>query len=387
MTDFRARFPQTAKAIDSGLDAGLHIGTQLYISVNAEPVADVALGMAGNGIEMTGETVMPWLSAGKPLAAVAAAILRESGKLDWADPVAKFIPEFGRLGKEPVTIEQLLTHTGGFRWADFSFTMPWDEIIGRICAAPLEPRWIPGKTAWYHPITSWYILGELVRRLDSQNRPYDKFVREEIFLPLGMDDCWLAMPPDIFARYGRRMGGLEPTGTSHPRPVPSTSPQNAHLCIPGASARGPMRQLGRFYEMLLNSLGGAADEQNPAGARPIISTESVKALVSRRRIGLYDLTFKHIVDWGLGFIVNSAQYGEATVPYGFGPAASAETFGHGGSQSSLGMADPRFSLVVAVVFNGMPGEVAHQKRIRSVAGAIYDDLQFPGGLPASGGMP
>jgi CubicO group peptidase (beta-lactamase class C family) len=380
MTDFRAHFPQTAAAIDSGLDAGLHIGTQLYISLNREPIADVALGMAASGMEMPSETIMPWLSAGKPLAAVAIAILREQGILDWDDRVAKHIPEFGVHGKEPITIEHLLMHTGGFRWADFSYEMPWDEIIKRICAAPLEPRWIPGKTAGYHPITSWYILGEIIRRLDSAHRPYDAFVREEIFLPLGMSDCWLAMPPDVFSRYGRRLGALEPTGTSHPRPVPSTSPENAHLCIPGASARGPMRQLGLFYEMLLNGLGSPAEKS-------VILAQSVRELTSRRRIGSYDLTFKHIVDWGLGFIVNSAKYGEGTVPYGFGPGASEETFGHGGSQSSLGMADPRFGLVVAVVFNGMPGEVAHQRRIRAVAGAIYRDLHLDDDSPASDGIP
>ena len=35
---------------------------------------------------------------------------------------------------------------------------------------------------------------------------------------------------------------------------------------------------------------------------------------------------KHI-DWGLGFIVNSNQYGPQTVPYSFGLHASPDTFG------------------------------------------------------------
>jgi CubicO group peptidase (beta-lactamase class C family) len=380
MNDFCDRFPLTAEAIDSGQNAGLQIGTQLYISLRGRPIADIALGLASSGVEMTQDTVMPWLSAGKPLAAVAVAQLRESGLLDWDDLVARHIPEFSVSGKEPITIAHLLMHTGGFRWANFSTEMPWDEIIRRICAAPLEPRWIPGKTAGYHPITSWYILGEIVRRLDPAHRPYDQFVREQIFLPLGMRDCWLAMPPDIYARYGPRLGVLKPTGTSHPRPLLFNAPENAHLCTPGASARGPMRQLVRFYEMLLNARTGSS---HPS----IITADSAQELTRRRRIGLFDLTFKHIVDWGLGFIVNSAQYGEATVPYGFGPLASPETFGHGGSQSSLGMADPKFGLVVALVFNGMPGETAHQQRIRAVAGAIYRDLHLSDEPPASGGMP
>ena len=42
---------------------------------------------------------------------------------------------------------------------------------------------------------------------------------------------------------------------------------------------------------------------------------------------MYDHTFRHVMDWALGFIVNSARYGRDTVPYGFGPYASDRTFG------------------------------------------------------------
>jgi CubicO group peptidase (beta-lactamase class C family) len=139
---------------------------------------------------------------------------------------------------------------------------------------------------------------------------------------------------------------------------------------PGASARGPIRELGKFYEMLL-SVG-----QTSAG-KQIVSRQTVAEITRRQRAGLMDLTFKHIVDWGLGFIVNSARYGEQTVPYGYGPHASPETFGHGGSQSSTAFADPRQGLVVAIVFNGMPGESQHQMRLRNALKAIYEDLHLP----------
>ena len=62
------------------------------------------------------------------------------------------------------------------------------------------------------------------------------------------------------------------------------------------------------------------------------------------------------MDWGLGTIIDSNRYGVDTVPYGYGKHSSPTTFGHGGSQSSVGFADPERKLVVAVVFNGMPGE-------------------------------
>jgi hypothetical protein len=49
-------------------------------------------------------------------------------------------------------------------------------------------------------------------------------------------------------------------------------------------------------------------------------------------------------------------------------------YGHGGNQSSLGMADPEHGLVVATVFNGMPGEEAHANRMRLLMAAVYEDL-------------
>lgn len=40
------------------------------------------------------------------------------------------------------------------------------------------------------------------------------------------------------------------------------------------------------------------------------------------------------------------------------------------------MTDPEYGLAVAVVFNGMPGETAHQERISALFKAIYEDLNL-----------
>ena len=106
----------------------------------------------------------------------------------------------------------------------------------------------------------------------------------------------------------------------------------------------------------------------------------METLTSRQRIGMHDITFKHIIDWGLGFIVNSAHYGEA-IPYGFGNRASLRAFGHGGSQSSVAMADPEYGVAIVVIFNGMPGEDAHQRRMRATLEAVYEDLGIGGKKP------
>ena len=80
------------------------------------------------------------------------------------------------------------------------------------------------------------------------------------------------------------------------------------------------------------------------------------------------------MDWGLGLIIDSKGYGIDTVPYGYGKYSSSRTFGHGGSQSSVGYADPDRKLVVAAVFNGMPGDRAHNIRMRAFLTALYEDL-------------
>jgi CubicO group peptidase (beta-lactamase class C family) len=137
-------------------------------------------------------------------------------------------------------------------------------------------------------------------------------------------------------------------------------------CRPGGSGYGPARELGRFYEMLLN--GGELN-----GTR-IIEPETVELFTDRHRVRMHDRSFKHVIDWGLGFIPNSAKYGIDTVPYGYGPLASERTFGHSGFQSSVAFADPTHRLAAAIIFNGMPGDKAHHQRINAVLAALYVDI-------------
>ena len=358
-----ADLPKTTAAFEAGRANGLHTGAHLYVSQAGRTIVDAAFGESRPGVPMSPDSVILWFSAGKPLTAVAIAKFWESAQLDLDDQIAKFIPEFAARGKEAVTIRHLLTHTGGFRWVQW--TPDWDEMIARISAAPLEPRWIPGRTAGYHTFTSWYILAEIVRRLDSLHRPYEKFIADEIFQPLGMTDSFLAMSPIQFREYGNRIAPMAVSNNAKLSAPSSTPKPAAQSAPPAESARGPARQLGQFYEMLLNH------------GSPLISPQTTEALTARHRAGIIDLTFKQTIDWGLGFIVNSAQH-NPEVPYGFGEKASPRTFGHGGNQSSIAFADPESRLVLVLIFDAMPGEAAHQQRMRSTLAAINEDLESMG---------
>ena len=357
--------PKVNQLIEQGIKDGQHLGAQVYLSRDTQQLADVAWGEVHPGGEMTPDSIQTWMSATKPVAAIAFAQQWELGNLDLDRPVAQVIPGFEQGGKQNITPRHLLTHTSGFRANRFkSPGEPWDKIIAAICATPLEPDWVPGERAGYHLHSSWFILGELVR-IASGESPGD-YYRQHIFEPLGMMDSWIGMPADYYHKNAERIGQM-PRTTSDP-PLPSGFDQERWCtdCRPGGSGYGPAHELGRFYEMLLN--GGELDGQR------IVEPETVALFTDRHRIGIHDRSFKHIIDWGLGFIPNSAKYGKETVPYGYGPHTSEQAYGHSGFQSSAAFADPAYNLVAVVIFNGMPGDDAHHQRIYNTLGAIYEDL-------------
>jgi CubicO group peptidase (beta-lactamase class C family) len=212
-----------------------------------------------------------------------------------------------------------------------------------------------------------HVLGEIAQRLVGE--PFTDIVRRRVFLPLGMDDCWIGMPTERFEAYGPRIAPLYDTEQGG-APHDSTGALHLTRPSPGANAVGPMAQLGHLYAALL--AGGAADGHH------ILGKQTVEALVARHRVGLWDHTFRHHLDWGLGLIVNSGYHGEETSPYGYGPHASLRAFGHSGYRSGVGFADPEHGLVVCLWVNGTPEDEAHRRRFHAVTAAVYEDLGIAG---------
>lgn len=369
-SEFYRRFPGTAAMVEEGIARGLHHGAQIYISQRGTVLADVGLGLAIPDVPLTSNTTLPWLSAGKPLTALLIGQLVDAGHLVWDDPVVKFLPGFGSHGKRAITLRHLLTHTAGLCAIDTGWpTFDWQESLRRICEATLPAGWIPGESAGYDPGASWFVLGEIVRQITGQD--FSVALTERILTPLGLQHTTVNLVPDSAMPVGwmweREQGQLVPTDWHQP-------PRGTHPS-PGSSVRGPIRELGRLYEAIL--AWGWNVEAHDIAQRllpPVLSREIIRVMTSRERQGKFDQTLGHIVDFGLGFLLDSKFAGADTVPYGYGRNCSPRSFGHGGSQSSQGYCDPERGLVIAYVFNGRPGEGQHQRRNRTFHAAVESDL-------------
>lgn len=366
-----AALPATAAELARGVEGRRHLGGQIFAARGDETVADAAFGEASPGQPMRRDHRLLWLSASKPLTAVAIARLWERGALALDDPVARHLPEFAVGGKQAVTLRHLLTHTAGIRMLDTGWPeASWEEIVAKICARRLEPGWVPGRKAGYHLTSSWFVLGELVRRLDG--RPIARYLREELFEPLGMTECSLGVERAEWTRIEASIAPMFVQAGEALAKSDLTSEAKLVAPSPGGNALGPIRQLALFYAML--SRGGELD------GRRLLSPQTVEAVVAPHRVGMLDHTFKTKLDWGLGVIVNSAHYGDPDAPYGYGPHAGPRAYGHSGARSSVAFCDPDAGLVVALAVNGLPDEATHRQRFDRLLAALYRDL----GLAAAG---
>ncbi len=137
---------------------------------------------------MTLDTIFDMASLTKCLATATSTMqLYEQGKLQFDDPVAKYLPAFAANGKDKVTIRELLTHYSGLP-PDVSLKDPWGlsapdkaEGIKRAMESPLAN---PPGTKFVYSDINFITLGALVEKLSGQ--PEDEYAQQHIFKPLGM---------------------------------------------------------------------------------------------------------------------------------------------------------------------------------------------------------
>jgi CubicO group peptidase (beta-lactamase class C family) len=137
-------------------------------------------------VPMTVDTVFDLASLTKPVAtATSVMLLVERGKLQLTDRVADHLPTFGQKGKDRITVENLLLHTGGLIAdnPEADYRDGREKALERIHG--LTPLAAPGERFVYSDV-SFIVLGELVEKLSGKS--LDEFAAATIFTPLGMNE-------------------------------------------------------------------------------------------------------------------------------------------------------------------------------------------------------
>ncbi len=340
------------------VERGWHSGAQLAVYRQNKLVADVRVGTASEPRDR-----LVWFSATKPLTAVAILILTERGALELDERVASYWPEFGAAGKETVTVRHVLLHQGGFpvfpRGFDWNQIDHWDLVCESTAALPAQ--WLPGTAIGYHPLTFGFCLGELIRRTDG--RMPREFMRDEIFLPLGMDASLgvdpatsiqaVVLPEAMSESTWQDLDGGEQRTSALVSRFRLDSTLRSQL--PAANAIGTAEALARFYAMLLG--------QGSFGGRRIISPETVGEATRVHAETPVDRTSGMPSSFGLGFLVGGP----------FEPYCRPGVFGHDGQQCTVAFADPSSELAVAYVTNGLQDPLTMQLRTEDLM-ATLDSL-------------
>ena len=154
---------------------------------------------------MTTDTIFDIRSMTKPVTAIGIMILMEEGKLALNDAVEKYLPEFKSSafkddrGSFPITIRHLLTHTSGLPLyrlpVSGEIPIKRDQTLVDYVAflAKQTPEYEPG-TQHRYASGGFAILGRIIEVVSGL--PYDQFIRERIFVPLGMKDSSFFVPVD-----------------------------------------------------------------------------------------------------------------------------------------------------------------------------------------------
>jgi CubicO group peptidase (beta-lactamase class C family) len=131
----------------------------------------------------TARTVMPIASASKWLTSATLMTFVDQGRLALDDPVAKYLPGFGR-GKRAITVRDLLSHTSGLPPAvcegDPSTTLR--RCATSIAAGP-DPT-VPPGTQFHYSGVGFVVAGRIVERLAGTS--FEDAFATRIAQPLGM---------------------------------------------------------------------------------------------------------------------------------------------------------------------------------------------------------
>ena len=147
---------------------------------------------------MTTDTIFDLASLSKCVGTTTSVmILIDRGKIDPAERVATYFPEFGTKGKEAITVEHLLLHRGGLIPDNPAkdYTQGPAKAWQAICDLDLKSK--PGEKFAYSDV-GFIVLGKVVEKVSGKT--LDQFATDEVFKPLGMTQTAYNPPADWRAR-------------------------------------------------------------------------------------------------------------------------------------------------------------------------------------------
>ena len=120
---------------------------------------------------MTLDTIFDAASLTKVVATTPCMVkLLGEGKFRLNDPIAKYIPEFGKNGKQDITIRMLMTHYSGLR-EDLSLKEPWSGPETAFKMIEEEKPISPPGTGFRYSDINFEMLGFLVEKLTGKSLP------------------------------------------------------------------------------------------------------------------------------------------------------------------------------------------------------------------------
>ena len=194
----------------------------LQVARGGQLVHQSVLGKASleSGTPLAEDSIVRIYSMTKPITSVAFMMLVEEGRVALEDPVHRFIPSWRHQGvyvggggglpgtppgwltrptDSPMRMIDLLRHTSGltygfqnrtnvdaaYRANNLDAFMREDSLQAFVDALALVPLEFSPGTAWNYSVST-DVLGYLVQQISGQ--PFDRFLHERIFAPLGMHD-------------------------------------------------------------------------------------------------------------------------------------------------------------------------------------------------------
>jgi CubicO group peptidase (beta-lactamase class C family) len=352
----------------SQAEAGVFPGGQLVVRRRDALAIDEAVGVARGFRSEERERPKAFtpdqrsclFSAGKPLVAIAVAMLEARGALEVERPVASFWPEFAHAGKGDITVLDVLLHRSGLYlrdierdWRSFG---DWNLVMARIAEhGPAYPR----GTLAYQPMGFGWILGEVIRRVTG--KPIARFLAEDVLEPCGLDDLRLGVPAEEVPSLARSYWvDDEPPTLAGEEMVGFEQAQNSSAqltaVLPGAGTVGTARALARFYAWLL--------EGAPTKSGPRLIAEPVLAKYITPQTRGIDRTLKFPLVLGRGFGLGWLW------PHPYGWCRTSRCYGHAGNFSTLGWADPSTGCAIAIVTNGNRAPTKLLTRFAGIGSAI-----------------